>query len=48
VLSRIVVARTQRHSESSRSSGGGGLRARMRARAQKNEPLLGITGAPPR
>lgn len=48
VLSRIVVSRTQRHSESSRSSGRGGLRARMRARAQRNEPLLGITGAPPR
>jgi phosphate transport system permease protein len=48
VLSRIVVSRTQRHSESSRSTGGRGWRARMRARAQKNEPLLGITGAPPR
>jgi ABC-type Fe3+ transport system permease subunit len=47
VLSRIIVARTQRHAESSRSTGGG-LRARMRARAKKNEPLLGITGAPPR
>jgi phosphate transport system permease protein len=47
VLSRIIVSRTQRHSESSRSTGGG-LRARLRARAKKNEPLLGITGAPPR
>ena len=48
VLSRIIVARTQRHSESSRVTERRGLRARMRARAQKNEPLLGTVGAPPR
>jgi phosphate transport system permease protein len=48
VLSRIVVSRTQRHSESSRAIAGGGLRARIRARAERNEPLLGGAGAPPR
>jgi phosphate transport system permease protein len=48
IASRIIVARTQRHAESSRVTEQGGLRARMRARAQKNEPLLGTTGPPPR
>lgn len=45
VCSRIIVARTQRHSESSRATGVG--RRRRRA-GTDNEPLLGITGPPPR
>jgi phosphate transport system permease protein len=48
VTSRIIVARTQRHSESARVADAGDSRRRMFRRAQKNEPLLGTTGAPPR
>ncbi len=48
VSSRIIVARTQRFSEGSRVAIGRGPRWRVWRRAQKNEPLLGITGAPPR
>jgi len=46
VSSRIIVARTQRHAESARGAGGG--RRRRRGGGAEDEPLLGITGAPPR
>jgi phosphate transport system permease protein len=48
VASRFIVARSQRFSEGSRVGIGRGPRWRVWRRAQKNEPLLGITGAPPR
>jgi phosphate transport system permease protein len=46
VASRIIVSRTQRHSESSRASGVG--RRWRRRRPDQDEPLLGIAGVPPR
>ena len=47
VSSRIIVSRTQRHSESARATGVG-RRWRRRPPGTADEPLLGITGAPPR
>jgi phosphate transport system permease protein len=51
VSSRIIVARTQRHSESARTTGTGKRLWPGRGAAvqpDEDEPLLGIVGAPPR
>jgi len=51
VSSRIIVSRTQRHAESARTTRTGKRLWPGRGQAvepAKDEPLLGITGAPPR